>query len=322
MEKPEYVIGNDIFAGGVANSLGKCKLIEFRREYYIDGEPAPTVNFDYELDGKHVLLVYRRRQRPTRNDVARHITNLLMLIYNLKHQYNVGELDVLYPYYIFGRQDHNPRNDPKPEIKERDRGKSVGYKFIAESFKSIGAERIITFNPHFHRDESVIEIEGLPVICLSAVPKLAEYAEKLMCDGMLKRDSVVLSPDFKGNVLAKEFAKLTGLEYFESEIKKNRINDRKTIHNKIHDMKCRDVVIVDDILSTMGTCEGAINSLKNTGDIDIFAVHPVLPPEGHDKAQSLIGSGKVRRIIATNTIDSDYSRVDISGEVAKVYEKF
>jgi phosphoribosylpyrophosphate synthetase len=333
--KPDIVLGSSVdmlLCYNIVRAIEGAELGEFRREYRPDGAPAPTVNMrasaplriyeDYE--GKKVLTIYRRRQLPTRDDVARYYTNYPRLVANLmdKDVFNVAETDVVYPYWISGRADHNPRKDPNPAVRHRDIGQGMEYKFDAKAFKAAGAKRIITFHPHFHRQPGVTEVEGIEVICLDLVPEMVKYGKDVL---HLSPNTMVLNPDMKPGYegkycMAYEYARLAQLDC--NHLEKCRVSGEVTETKTKFDAKGRDVLIVDDIGSTFTTINGAVQNIKNPGGVHVIIVHPVLPARGHALANEMISRDdyRVRTISAFDTIDSDFSEIPIHPAIINFYE--
>lgn len=311
---PDFVIGRDNFSTMLAEKLD-CKYRPFRHEYHPDGEPAHKILADYEeLGGKHVVLVLRGSQLPDYTRVSRNLHNFSRHIGNLRYIFNVKKLDVLMPYYWMSRQDKNPRTDKDPLVRERDQGRDVGYKWLARDFKAQGADKILTFNPHFQRERGIFDVEGIEVVSLSGVPALARYVDRLYQNGLISRDSNITGPDFGSSPLLEEFAGLVNRDF--KIIEKKRLDETHTESEEI-DAGGNDVILIDDIFSTVGTMGTAIDNIKNPGYIDCFAVHAVLPKEGFDRLSRL--KGKVRRFAATDTIDSDYSKASVIPEVVDFY---
>lgn len=315
---PDFVVGREDFSRRLAEELGpRCKYRPFRHEYHPDGEPAHRILADYkELEGRHVILVLRGAQLPDYTKVSRNLHNFSRHIGNLKYMFNVGGLDVLMPYYWMARQDKDPRTDKDPLVKERDQGRDIGYKWLARDFKAHGADRILTFNPHFHREPGSFEVEGLQVVSLSGIPALARYTEKLYQNGLMSEDSHITGPDFGSSPLLEEFARLVNKDF--KILKKERFDETRT-ESEETDVEGGDVLILDDLFSTLGTIKTAINSIKNPRYIDCFAVHAVLPRDGFERSMTL--KDKVRRFVATDTIDSDYSKASVIPEVVEFYKQ-
>ena len=165
------MVGNDGFGRCLAECL-RCGFGVFVEEYYGDGEPCPRVLVDYgEVEGKCVAVVARLRFPAKFSDVARYLHNFLRVVSNLSDEelFNAECVDVILPYFVLGRQDHNPRTDPSRLVRVRDRGKDVGYRSLIKMSKGCGAGRVVTFNPHFHVLEGCVKVLGLDVVSLSGV---------------------------------------------------------------------------------------------------------------------------------------------------------
>jgi phosphoribosylpyrophosphate synthetase len=328
VKKPEIVVQNDIFGEMISNSLG-AQIVPFRREYHPDGAPTPRVDMNYTLTnyadfkGKKVLTVYRRSQLPDRDAVARHLVNYPRIVYNLTdgENFDAGAVDVLYPYWINGRSDHNPKTDADMAVKIKDAGRGMEYKFDAIMFKAAGASRILTYHPHFHREPGIIDVGGMEVVCLDAVPSMVSYAKGTLG---ISGDALIINPDMKPKKegkydIALEFAKFGDFDLKHME--KFRVDSKHVEHKEPLDAKGREVVIVDDIGSTLGTVNGAVDGIYNAKSIDIIFVHSVLPSDGHRRANAMISRDekRVRTIQGTHTIDSDFSKIPIHEEIVNFY---
>ena len=69
---------------------------------------------------------------------------------------------------------------------------------------------------------------------------------------------------------------------------------------------------------------GAINSLENAGNVYLAIVHAVLPdmstPEkGYRLIKSLIADKKIGDFVATDTVDSEFSKASIIQDVVNYY---
>jgi len=328
VRKPEIVVANDMLGHLVSNSLNAVE-VPFRREYHDDGAPAPKIDLNYTLKdyenfkGKKVITVYRRRQLPDRNDVARHLVSYGSIVMDLcdPETFNAEEVDVFYPYWLCGRADHNPKTDPAAHIRERDKGRGLGYKFEANLFKAMGAKRILTYHPHFQRAPGRMEVEGIEVVVLDAVPSLVNHAK----NGIgVSKDALVIDPDMKpakeGKYnIALEFARYGDFEC--DHLEKVRTGSSETFTKTGVEAKGREVIIVDDMGTSLTTMEGAVRNIKDAKSIDIIFVHPVLPQSGHRLANSMLASDiyRIRSISGTHTIDSDFSKIAINDELTGFY---
>ena len=316
MSKPDFVIGREEFSRRLAEELG-CKYREFRHEYHPDGEPAPRIKADYdEIENKHVVLVLRGYQMPDYTRVSRNLHNFSRHIGNLAYVFKAKKVDVLMPYFWLARQDKNPKEDTDPLARERDWGRDVGYEWLARDFKAQGANRIITFNPHFNRTSNQMEIAGLEIVPLSGIPALGRYSMKLYKEGLLSDDCFIAGPDFGSSPLLEEFASLVGKKF--KLLEKKRVDNDRVASKCNIDIKGKDVLILDDIFSTLSTIETAINCLENYGNIDCLAVHGVFPEAGFARSKRL--KNVVRRFVTTDTIDCDYTRASVIPEIVEFYK--
>ena len=85
------------------------------------------------------------------------------------------------------------------------------------------------------------------------------------------------------------------------------------------DVSNRDVIIIDDIISTGGTMAEALKALYNLGakKVLVTCVHALLVGEAYEK----ILSHNPLDMIATDTVLSPISRVSIAPLIAKAIEE-
>ncbi len=306
----DLVVGNDSFAEKIAKGLG-IRFRKFAEEYYPDGEACPRILAKYEeLGGKKILLVSRMKDRPTKESIAVYLHNLCRLAVCLKDDslYNASTVDVFLPYFIFGRQDHNPSKDPSKKIRERDAGKDIGYRSLAMMLGGCGVRNIYTFDPHFFRDVGTIGISGIKVHSLSAAGLIAKHLKN-----NIDSDSIILGPDMMSNSLVSKISPILRLK--SRTIKKERTGADKVTSSETINAGNKSVVIVDDIISTASTVCKAIENIKNYKDVLVSCVHAVLPDVGYERIKGLLGNGKIKEFVSTDTIDSEFSRISVVPEI-------
>ncbi|RLF15335.1 MAG: ribose-phosphate pyrophosphokinase, partial [Thermoprotei archaeon] len=151
---------------------------------------------------------------------------------------------------------------------------------------------------------------NIPVYYLTAMPELAKYAvEHFNLD-----NPVVIGPDVEAKFWAKIAAETIGAEY--DYLEKQRISDREVvIKPKKLNVKGREVLIVDDIVSTGGTMVRAIEVIKREGAKRIIAActHPVLV---EDALTKILMAG-AEALIGTDTIPSPVSVVSVAPIIAR-----
>ena len=93
---------------------------------------------------------------------------------------------------------------------------------------------------------------------VTAIPDLVRYFKKLSL-----KNPLVVSPDQGGKERAKEFAKEFNSDYIALEKTRDRKTGKVKIKTKnLEEVKNRDLILVDDIISTGGSIIKATQFLK------------------------------------------------------------
>lgn len=265
----------------------KGSLIKSNVRVFPDGEHKIT------LSGKpanHCVVV-----QSTYPPVDTNLVQALSLITKAKE--HSTDITAVIPYMGYARQD-----------REFLSGEIVTMKVIAKLFKSAGASRLVVVDIHSMIALGHFKFKKKNV---SAVPDLARH----FCKMKLK-DLLIVSPDQGGKSRAKDFAGLIGSEYIALTKKRDRKTGKVTIQNEeIHQVKGRDLILVDDMISTGGSIIKATHFLKKQGckRIYVACTHALLM----NGAEAKIRKAGVTKIVSTNTIPGKTSIVDVSGTIAK-----
>ncbi len=201
------------------------------------------------------------------------------------------------PYMGYARQD-----------REFLPGEIVSMQVIAKLFKGAGAKKIIVVDVH-----SLIGLKYFKISAknISAVPELVKYFKKLKL-----KDPLVVSPDLGGKKRAKEFAKLLGSNYIALKKKRDRKTGKvKIISTNLKQVVGKDIVLVDDMISSGGSIIKATEFLKKQKCKRVFVscTHALLVGD----AEKRIKKAGVSKIVSTNTIPGTTSKVDVSNIIAK-----
>ncbi len=259
----------------------KYVRVEFKR--FPDNEIYVRL-LDEINDDKAVIISTQRNQ----NDA---IVESFLLYDALKDE-AVEEIILVAPYLAYARQD-----------KKFNPGEAISIRILAKIYSKL-FDKVITINPH---EEHIKEFFTVPFISLDAVPKLAEYVKDKL------DNPIVLGPDQGALRFAKSAAEVLNAEY--DYLEKTRITPTEIkIAPKNLDVKDRDVLIVDDIISTGGTVATAAKMMKEQGAKKIIAacVHPVLIGDALNK---LYSSG-IEEVVGTNTFSSEVSKVSVAEVIA------
>ncbi len=203
------------------------------------------------------------------------------------------------PYLAYARQDARFKS-----------GEAVSSLSLARFFEAAGTTSFLTVDTHLHRLEDVSKVFKIPAQNLSAMPLLGKYA----LENFRPKKPVVIGPDEEAEPWAGAVAKELDAEH--TAFRKKRVTSSKVeIDTGDVDLKGRDAVFADDIISTGGTIAEAARACKKKGARRIFALctHPVLA-EG---AVKRIKASGVLKIVGTDTIPSPVSKVSVAPVIAK-----
>ena len=274
---------SQLLAGRVSEILKDNLLVsEFRK--FPDGELYTRI-LDM-ISGGDVTII---QSTVTDSDIV----SLLQLIDACQ---DAARINVVIPYMGYARQD-----------KQFKPGEPVSARAISGAIK---ADTVYTINIH---DESILEHFDAKAANLDATPVIGKYIKDLKL-----KDPLIISPDDGAIGLAQNASKDLGIDY--DFLEKTRLSgETVSIKPKNLAVKGRDVIILDDIISTGGTMAQTITLLRSQGAHDVYTacVHPVL---SNNAVLKLFKAG-VKGIISTDTIDKGVSVVSAAPVIAKVIHK-
>jgi ribose-phosphate pyrophosphokinase len=131
---------------------------------------------------------------------------------------------------------------------------------------------------------------------------------------MKLRNPVAVSPDAGGTIRANEFGRHLNIDVISLKKSRDRVTGEVTIDEKIDkDIADRDAILIDDIISSGGSIIKAARVLRNLGVGKIYAMcaHALLIQDAAEK----IKSAGVHDIISTNSVPSEYSKIELSQEI-------
>ncbi|WP_297478828.1 ribose-phosphate diphosphokinase [Thermococcus sp.] len=217
----------------------------------------------------------------------------LLLIGDALRESGFQRLRAVVPYFAYSRQDRVTKE-----------GEPISVRAI---MKALGLyyDELYVFD--LHNPETLRYFPGKG-INVSPAGVLAKYfAEKL-------GDGIVLAPDRGALNRARAVAEKLGLEY--SHFEKRRISPTEVEMRPVDiDVRGKNVLIVDDIISTGGTMIRASEILKRLGAGKIFVgvTHGVFA-EGAIKRVS----EAVDELAVTNTIPTPVSKISIVPEILRL----
>ena len=260
----------------------KAPYIKTEKKTFPDGESKITIN---QIPKKSIVLVVQSTYPPVD-------TNLLELISIVsKIQKFSSKVYAIIPYMGYARQD-----------REFLGGEIVTIGVVGRLLKASGVKKILTVDMHSKLALKELKISSENV---SAMEGLVKHFKK-----MKMKDPLIVSPDLGGKERAEKFSNLLKTDFIA--LKKHR--DRKTgkvniLSGKV-DVKDRDLILVDDMISTGGSIIKATQFLKKQKCRRVFVActHALLVNDATKK----IKNAGVTQIISTNTIPGESAKVDVS----------
>ena len=266
----------------------KAQLVKTEVKIFPDGESKITLKGKLS---KTKTIVVHSIYPP----VDSNLVQALSLISKAKE--SSKQVEIVVPYLGYARQD-----------REFLPGEIVTMKVLGNLFKGAGANKVVVVDIH-----SKIGLKNFKIKTqnISAIPDLVNYFKRSNL-----KNPLVVSPDQGGKERAKEFAKLFNSDYIALQKKRDRKTGKVQIQTGgIGEVKGRDLILVDDMISTGGSIVKATEFLKKQKCNRIFVActHALLM---NDAAKKIRKAG-VSKIVSANTIPGKTSIVDVSSSIAK-----
>jgi len=235
-------------------------------------------------EGKEAIVVHS-----TFNPQDEHLVELLLLGDALRER-EFDHLKAIVPYLAYSRQDRVTKD-----------GEPISVRAI---MKALGLyyDELYVFD--LHNPKTLRYFPG-KAVNLSPARAIAEYFREKLGDGL------VLAPDKGALERAKAVAELLNLEF--SYFEKKRISPTEVQMTPVEaDVEGKNVLIVDDIISTGGTMIKAANILRGMGAEKIFvaATHGVFAEGAIERV-----SRAVDELAVTNTIPTPVSKISLVEDI-------
>jgi ribose-phosphate pyrophosphokinase len=227
---------NSALAEKVAKILG-VGLAQRILARFPDGELH--IQIQQSVRGCDVYLM-----QPTCPPVDEHFFELFLMA-DACRRAGATHLTAVIPYFGYARQDRRAHGR-----------EPVSMRLVADLIATSGIQRLVVVDFHSRAVESGFAI---PVEQVSAIPLLAEAVRP-----SVHQDAVVVSPDLGAVKMAERYAKLLNLSV--GIIHKSRISGAEvTVQRIVGDVRGREILVVDDMITTGGTIEKAIKALLEAG---------------------------------------------------------
>jgi len=249
------------------------------------------IRYPVNVGNKHVVLVQSMHPNPNKTIME------TILATKTARKLGAKRITLVAPYLAYLRQD-----------KMFHQGECVSNEIIAELLST--ADNVVTIDPHLHRINKLSQIFTTKTTTLSAMNAISEYLLDNNIQGTL------IGPDIESTQWASQVAQTTGLPLII--LHKKRYTPR-SIRTKVNfDVKGKNIIIIDDIVSTGRTMIEPIKQLKKLGANKILciSVHGLFV----ENALQLIKKNGAN-IISTNTIQTQASKIDVSKTIAEALRR-
>ena len=283
-----------VIGGGASKDLARrlarrlrAVYIETETKIFPDGESKITLQ---KIPKKSVILVVQSTYPPVD-------TNMLQALSIISQVRKISSRTfAIIPYMGYARQD---KQFLSREV--------ITMSVVAKMLQSAGAKKVIVVDIH---SNTALNHFNIPTENISAISELAKFFKKLNL-----KNPLVVSPDAGGSSRSKKFASLLKSDFIVLKKHRDRKTGRVSIQTTKADVQGKDLIIVDDMISTGGSVIKAAQFLKKQKCKRVFVActHGLLVGDAEKK----IRKAGVSRIISTNTIPGNTSKVDISGILAK-----
>jgi ribose-phosphate pyrophosphokinase len=203
-----------------------------------------------------------------------------LLLIDAARRASADRITAVMPFFGYVRQDRKVR----PRV-------PISAKLVANLISTAGADRVLTMDLHAGQIQGFFDI---PVDHIYSIRIFGNYLKTL---GL--RNLVVVTPDVGGIKMARAYATMLNAPLVI--VDKRREGDAQTkVMNLIGSVQGKNVVVVDDLISTGGSLVEAVHALKKKGAEKIYSVivHPVLA----ESAIERVSGSELEELIVSDSI--------------------
>ena len=268
-----------IFSGNANPELAKkiCEYMEVPLgsadvKPFPDGETHVRIYDD--VRGQDCFVI-----QPTCTPVNDNLMELLVFIDSL-HRASARRITAVLPYYGYARQDRKSQGRTP-----------ITAKLVANMLAAAKCDRVLAIDLHAEQIQGFFD---MPLDHLTAVPVISSYFQE-----MEMKDMVIVSPDVGNMKTANVYAKTLGGEM--AVIDKHRKSGTEVeMGHIIGDVRGKDVLMFDDMISTAGTICTAAEVVKSHGanSVRVAATHGVFAGPAVERLKQSV----IDEVVVTDTI--------------------
>ena len=256
------------------------------------------VRFDETVRGLDVFII-----QPTSYPVNDNLMELLIMTDALRRA-SAGRITAVVPYFGYARQDRKDRSHAP-----------ITAKLVANLLTAAGVDRVLSMDFHAPQVQGFFDI---PVDHLRGTNIFAKYCRENL---IVQDDYIVVSPDMGSVSRVRAFAEKIDmpLAIVDKRRPKAEVSEVTNIIGG-GEIKGKNVIMIDDIITTGGTLLNAAAAIKKFGAKSVHAciTHAVLSPRAKEK----IENSALDKLIVLDTINVTPDRRPMNMEVLSVAEYF
>lgn len=268
----------------------KTGVVQYESRKFPDGENYFRI--DTDLAGKEAVIV--QSGYPSPNDS---LVELLLAADACKAQ-SARRITAVVPYFPYSRQD-----------KRFKQGEAFSLEIIAKFLKNSGVKRIITADAHFRDDYSGYNLYSLRGTNISGGNLIVHYIKAKFSLNKLH----IISPDFGASELVKQTAENTDSTY--SALQKKRTSDYQVEMTGNLNVQGKNVLVLDDMISTGNTMIKAVELCKQNGAARVFAAatHGLFVSDALWRLRTA-----AEYVLTTDSVKNETAEVSLAHEIASV----
>jgi ribose-phosphate pyrophosphokinase len=211
--------------------------------------------------------------------VNENLMELLIMVDCLRRA-SAERITAVIPYFGYARQDRKAEGRVP-----------ISAKLVANIITAAGVSRALAIDLHAAQLQGFFDI---PMDHLYAAPVLVEYFRRLNL-----KDLTIVSPDVGGIKMARAYAKRLDADLAIVDKRRSGPTETEVMH-VIGDVEGRNVILVDDMISTATSITEAAKHCRKNGakDVYICGTHAVFAGKAVEKLQK----APVREVVVTDTI--------------------
>ena len=275
----------------VAKKL-KVAYSELRVKKFPDNETG--IRFMRDVKGKIVVLV---------QSFYGNINDLIIEVFfaaETARDLRAKKIILVAPYFPYFRQDKRF----KP-------GQCISIEIMA-GFINKYFDGFLVVDPHLHREKNLSEMFNIRHEKLTANYYIGRWIKKNI------KNPLIVGPDWESYKWAQRVAEEIGCDYVIMQKKRLSGRDVKVTLNKKVNLKDKNVILVDDMISTGNTIIEAAKNFRKMGvkKFNCVAVHGIFVEKAFEKLRK----ANVK-VVTTNTIPNKVSKIDVSGLIVDSLKK-